>query len=84
MDTGTPSSPAPDSPDSPDSPDAHAPESTGSDWRTVRYQPFPGAFWPTNGSTGDVFIRLPKPPCEEYVAGEGIDVGTGQHDSRSR
>ena len=31
----------------------------GSGWRAVRYQPFPGAFWPTNGSTGDLFIRLP-------------------------
>jgi hypothetical protein len=31
----------------------------GSQWRAVRYQPFLGAFWPTNGSTSDVFIRLP-------------------------
>ncbi|QSQ18603.1 hypothetical protein JY651_24860 [Pyxidicoccus parkwayensis] len=31
----------------------------GSDWRAVRYKPFPGTFWPTNGSTDDVFIRLP-------------------------
>lgn len=31
----------------------------GSGWRAVRYQPFPGTFWPTNGSTDDVFIRLP-------------------------
>lgn len=31
----------------------------GSGWRAVRYKPFPGAFWPTNGSAGDVFIRLP-------------------------
>jgi hypothetical protein len=31
----------------------------GSGWRAVRYQPFPGAFWPTNGSTSDVFVRLP-------------------------
>lgn len=31
----------------------------GSGWRAVRYKPFPGGFWPTNGSTGDVFIRLP-------------------------
>ncbi|MBP6844371.1 MAG: hypothetical protein KA201_11540 [Kofleriaceae bacterium] len=31
----------------------------GSGWRAVRYHPFPGAFWPTNGSTGDLFIRLP-------------------------
>lgn len=31
----------------------------GSHWRAVRYKPFPGAFWPTNGSTDDVMIRLP-------------------------
>jgi hypothetical protein len=30
----------------------------GSGWRAVRYKPFPG-FWPTDGSTGDVFVRLP-------------------------
>lgn len=32
----------------------------GSGWRAVRFQPFPGAFWPTNGSTSDVFVRLPE------------------------
>jgi len=32
----------------------------GSGWRAVRYKPFPGTFWPTNGSTDDVFIRLPE------------------------
>jgi hypothetical protein len=31
----------------------------GSEWRAIRYKPFPGTFWPTNGSTDDVFIRLP-------------------------
>lgn len=31
----------------------------GSGWRALRYQPFPGVFWPTNGNTDDVFIRLP-------------------------
>ncbi|MGK4007226.1 hypothetical protein WMF31_31685 [Sorangium sp. So ce1036] len=31
----------------------------GSGYRAVRYKPFPGSFWPTNGSAGDVFIRLP-------------------------
>jgi hypothetical protein len=31
----------------------------GSGWRAVRYKPFPGTFWPTNGSTDDVMIRLP-------------------------
>ncbi|MDB5987720.1 MAG: hypothetical protein JWR16_2773, partial [Nevskia sp.] len=31
----------------------------GSGWRAFRYKPFPGTFWPTNGSTDDVAIRLP-------------------------
>ncbi len=31
----------------------------GSGWRAFAYKPFPGAFWPTNGSTDDVMIRLP-------------------------
>jgi len=31
----------------------------GSGWRALRYQPFPGTFWPTNGSADDVFVRLP-------------------------
>lgn len=32
----------------------------GSGWRSVRFKPFPGTFWPTNGSVGDVFVRLPE------------------------
>lgn len=31
----------------------------GSGWRALRFKPFPGTFWPTNGSTDDVFLRLP-------------------------
>ena len=31
----------------------------GSWWRAFRYKPFLGTFWPTNGSTDDVIIRLP-------------------------
>ncbi|MCH9829119.1 MAG: hypothetical protein K0U79_15415 [Gammaproteobacteria bacterium] len=31
----------------------------GSGWRAFVYQPFPGTFWPTNGSASDAFIRLP-------------------------
>ncbi len=30
-----------------------------SGWRAIRFHPFAGSFWPTNGSTDDVFIRLP-------------------------
>lgn len=29
-------------------------------WRSFGYRPFLGTFWPTNGSTDDVLIRLPK------------------------
>lgn len=32
----------------------------GSGWRAIRYKPFLGTFWPTNGSTDDVMIRLPR------------------------
>lgn len=31
----------------------------GSHWVAFNYKPFPSTFWPTNGSTGDVMIRLP-------------------------
>ncbi|MFT5083585.1 MAG: hypothetical protein ACI9Y1_001630 [Lentisphaeria bacterium] len=30
----------------------------GSDWVAFSYKPFPSTFWPTNGSTDDVMIRL--------------------------
>ncbi|HMJ13938.1 MAG TPA: hypothetical protein VK524_21120, partial [Polyangiaceae bacterium] len=29
-------------------------------WRAFAYYPVPGTFWPTNGSFGDVLIRLPQ------------------------
>lgn len=32
----------------------------GSYWVAFNYKPFPGTFWPTNGSTDDVVVRLPK------------------------
>lgn len=32
----------------------------GSHWVAFNYKPFPGTFWPTNGSADDVLIRLPK------------------------
>jgi hypothetical protein len=31
----------------------------GSGWRAYIFKPFVGAFWATNGSVGDAFIRLP-------------------------
>ena len=30
-----------------------------SHWVAFNYKPFPGTFWPTNGSTDDVLVRLP-------------------------
>lgn len=32
----------------------------GSQWVAFNYKPFPSTFWPTNGSIGDVMIRLPE------------------------
>ena len=32
----------------------------GSGWVAFRYKPLPSTFWPTNGSTDDVMIRLPE------------------------
>ncbi|MDB5969135.1 MAG: hypothetical protein JWQ90_1585 [Hydrocarboniphaga sp.] len=39
--------------------DEHGFARDGSQWRAFRYKPFPGAFWPTNGSADEVMIRLP-------------------------
>lgn len=33
----------------------------GSHWIAFNYKPFPSTFWPTNGSTDDVMIRLAAP-----------------------
>lgn len=40
----------------------------GSHWVAFNYKPFPSTFWPTNGSTGDVMIRLGK----EFRERDGI------------
>ncbi len=39
--------------------DAEGFATDGSGWRALRYKPFVGAFWGTNGSADDVFVRLP-------------------------
>ncbi|MCU7916139.1 MAG: hypothetical protein KZQ65_09635 [Candidatus Thiodiazotropha sp. (ex Gloverina cf. vestifex)] len=36
-------------------------DNTYTGWRAFGYYPFLGTFWPTNGSTDDVMIRLDKP-----------------------
>ncbi len=34
------------------------PDGKDTGWRAFAYYPFPGTFWPTNGSTDDLMIRL--------------------------
>ncbi|MBZ4417094.1 hypothetical protein [Myxococcus sp. RHSTA-1-4] len=46
----------------------------GSGWRAVRYKPFLGTFWPTNGSTDDVFIRLPEPFRRDTEGHPSVEV----------
>lgn len=36
-----------------------APDGTPTGWRAFAYVPLPGGFWPANGATDDVLIRLP-------------------------
>ncbi|GAA5127023.1 hypothetical protein [Alloalcanivorax gelatiniphagus] len=47
----------------------------GSHWVAFNYKPLPSTFWPTNGSTDDVMVRLPEKfrtsTCRE---GESRDV----------
>lgn len=56
-------------------------DGTETGWRAFAYYPLPGAFMPTNGSAGDVLIRLPaafrqdasgKPDRSVYVANLAI------------
>jgi hypothetical protein len=37
-----------------------APDGSRTGWRAFVYTPLPGSFWPANGSTDDVLIRLPE------------------------
>jgi hypothetical protein len=45
----------------------------GSGWRAFRYKPFLGTFFPANGSTSDVMIRLP-PEFSRDATGRASDV----------
>ncbi len=45
-------------------------------WRAYAYYPLPGTFWPTNGSMGDAFIRLPE-AFRHNEAGQ-LDLGVYQ------
>lgn len=57
--------------------DAQGMARDGSGWVAFNYKPQPSTFWPTNGSTDDVLIRLPlafralpdgRPSIDAYVA----------------
>lgn len=48
------------------------PDGGYSGWRAFAYHPFLGSFWPTNGSTDDVLIRLP--PSFQTDASGNFDV----------
>ncbi len=43
-------------------------------WRAFRYYPFLGTFWPTNGSTDDVLIRLPEKFRKDKQGRFSIDI----------
>ncbi|MEQ8497579.1 MAG: hypothetical protein RLW42_25455, partial [Gammaproteobacteria bacterium] len=46
----------------------------GSHWVAFNYKPFPSTFWPTNGSTDDVMIRLPEPFRNDAQGNYSTDV----------
>lgn len=48
----------------------HKPNGTPTGWVAFAYMPFLGTFWPTNGSTDDVLIRLDKPFMQLTKDGE--------------
>ena len=46
----------------------------GSWWRSFRYKPFLGTFWPTNGATDDVFIRLDRKFYTDINGNESYEI----------
>lgn len=46
----------------------------GSDWVAFNYKPLPSTFWPTNGSTDDVMIRLPEEYRTDRNGNRSLDV----------
>ena len=53
--------------------DANGMAKDGSSWVAFNYKPFPGTFWPTNGATDDVLIRLPK-EFRQYQNDDNQDI----------
>ena len=54
--------------------DKHGFAKDGSHWVAFNYKPFPSTFWPTNGSTDDVMIRLPEPYRSDKNGRTSLDV----------
>jgi hypothetical protein len=50
------------------------PDGSLTGWRAFAYYPFPGTFWPTNGSFGDVLLRLPEPFRQDESGKPDTDV----------
>ncbi len=46
----------------------------GSHWVAFNYKPLPSTFWPTNGSTDDVMIRLPATFRETADGDYSVDI----------
>lgn len=46
----------------------------GSHWVAFNYKPFPSTFWPTNGSTDDVMIKLPAAYRTDGAGNESRDI----------
>ncbi len=54
--------------------DEHGFARDGSHWVAFNYKPLPSTFWPTNGSTDDVMIRLAAPFREDVQGNFSPDV----------
>lgn len=57
--------------------DEHGFARDGSGWVAFNYKPLPSTFWPTNGSTDDVMLRLPEKfrQASDCSSGSGYSVG---------
>jgi len=54
--------------------DEHGFAKDGSGWVAFNYKPFPSTFWPTNGSTDDVMIRLPQAFRTDKAGQDSLDI----------
>ena len=54
--------------------DEHGFAKDGSHWVAFNYKPMPSTFWPTNGSTDDVMIRLPEPFRTDELGNYSKDI----------